>query len=236
MTVKTPAIVTAAVRYQEKGLVVTCFTQVDGRVSYFVPNAYSTRKGAPKAAFFLPLTLLELEAVHKKKGTLESIREIRIAYPYTTLHGDVMKGTIALFLSEMLHHSLHDGAPNPPLYALLEAALQWLDNHSEVANFHLILLLEMTKHLGFYPDLASTGRFFDLRNGRFQYAPGVETTGEEVSASMRTLAGLRFGDAEKAFTSAQRRELLKLFVQYYSAHIEGFRKPKSLEVLAEVFS
>lgn len=236
MTVKTPAIVIAAVRYQEKGLVVTCFTQTDGRISYFVPNAYSTRKGAPKAAFFLPMTLLELEAVHKKKGTLESIREIRISYPYTTLHGDVRKGTIALFLSEMLHHALHDGAPNPPLFTLVEAALQWLDNHAEVANFHLILLLEMTKHLGFYPDLSSGGRFFDLRNGRFEDAIGAETAGEDVSASLRSLATLRFGDEDKAFTAAQRRDLLKLFVDYYTAHIDSFRKPKSLEVLAEVFS
>jgi len=235
MTVKTRAIVIATVRYQEKGLVVTCFTEVDGRISYFVPNAYSTRKGAPKAAFFLPLTLLELEAVHKKKGSLEAIREIRISYPYISLHGDVMKGTIALFLAEMLHHSLHDGVPNPALFDLLEAALQWFDSHTEVANFHLVLLLEMTKHLGFYPDLSTSGRFFDLRDGCFLGAPGAETTDEEVATSLRKLAGLRFGDEEKAFTATQRRALLRLFVAYYAAHIDGFRKPKSLEILAEVF-
>jgi DNA repair protein RecO (recombination protein O) len=32
-----------------------------------------------------------------------------------------------------------------------ETALHWLDNHDEIANFHLILLLETTKY-GFYPD------------------------------------------------------------------------------------
>jgi DNA repair protein RecO (recombination protein O) len=30
--------------------------------------------------------------------------------------------------------------------------LLWLDNHDEMANFHLILMLETTKYLGFYPD------------------------------------------------------------------------------------
>jgi DNA repair protein RecO (recombination protein O) len=31
----------------------------------------------------------------------------------------------------------------------LETALLWLDNHDEIANFHLILMLETTKYLGF---------------------------------------------------------------------------------------
>jgi DNA repair protein RecO (recombination protein O) len=36
-------------------------------------------------------------------------------------------------------------------FYLLETALHWLDNHDEIANFHLILLLETTKYLGFTP-------------------------------------------------------------------------------------
>jgi DNA repair protein RecO (recombination protein O) len=33
-------------------------------------------------------------------------------------------------------------------FDFLEAALLWLDNHDEI-NFHLILMLETTKYLGF---------------------------------------------------------------------------------------
>jgi DNA repair protein RecO (recombination protein O) len=39
---------------------------------------------------------------------------------------------------------------NRVAFDFLEAAL--LDNHDEMANFHLILMLETTKYLGFYPD------------------------------------------------------------------------------------
>ena len=38
------------------------------------------------------------------------------------------------------------------LFKYLETALQWLDTHNETSNFHLILMLEITKFLGFYPD------------------------------------------------------------------------------------
>lgn len=236
MIVTTKAIVISSLKYQDKGLVVKCFTKSDGLKSYYVPNAFSTRKGAPKAAYFQPMTLLEIEAVHKNKGTLESFKEIRIDYPYTTLHSDVVKGTIAMFLSEMLHYSIHEEERNESLFDLLEAAFHWLDHHEEVANFHLILLLEVTKHLGFYPDVNDTeGRFFDLRDGHFHPSPDADTVSESETTLLRKLTSLRFGSDEKTFSGGQRRALLKILVSYYAFHLEGFRQPKSLEVLAEVF-
>jgi DNA repair protein RecO (recombination protein O) len=53
-----------------------------------------------------------------------------------------------MFVSEVLHHSIHEEENNESLFDFL-AALLWLDNHDEMANFHLILMLETTKYLGF---------------------------------------------------------------------------------------
>lgn len=235
MIVKTKAIVISAIRYQEKGLVVKCFTQSDGLKSYYVPNAFSTRKGAPKAAYFQPMTLLEIEASHKNKGTLESIGEIRIDYPYVTLYGDAVKSGILMFLSEMLHHSLHEGERNEPLFELLEAALHWLDHHEAVANFHLILLLEATKHLGFYPDMKHSGSHFDVRDGFFRDGADAYTVNEEETMLLRRLASLRLDSDARMFGVAERRVLLRILTDYYAYHIEGFRRPKSLDVLQELF-
>lgn len=237
MNVTTKAIVLSAVKYQEKGLVVTFFTRSDGLKSYYVPNAFSSRKGAPKAAYFQPMTLLAIEAVHKNTSTLESLREVRIDFPYASLQTHVAKQTLALFLSEMLRNCLHEAEPNEPLFDLVEAAFHWLDHHETVANFHLILLLEMTKHLGFHPRLDETeGPYFDLRDGHFLTSPTADTVPQTETLLLRRLAGLRFGEDDKAFSGAQRRELLGLLVRYYACHLDGFRKPRSLEVLAEVFS
>ena len=48
MLIKTKAIVISSLKYQEKSLIVKCFTQSDGLKSYFVPNAFSAKKSNQK--------------------------------------------------------------------------------------------------------------------------------------------------------------------------------------------
>ena len=76
MQVKTKAIVISALKYHEKSLIVKCFTQSDGLKSYFVRNAFASGKTSQKIAYFQPLTILEIDASHKNKGTLEHFKEI----------------------------------------------------------------------------------------------------------------------------------------------------------------
>jgi DNA repair protein RecO (recombination protein O) len=45
-----------------------------------------------------------------------------------------------MFVSEVLHHSIHEEEKRVA-FDFLEAAL--LDNHDEMANFHLILMLKL---------------------------------------------------------------------------------------------
>jgi DNA repair protein RecO (recombination protein O) len=49
-------------------------------------------------------------------------------------------------------------------FYFLEIAF-WLDAHDEIANFHLILLLEVSKYLGFYPDILIDMPFFEMTEG-----------------------------------------------------------------------
>ena len=86
MLVKTKAIVLSSLKYQEKSLIVKCFTESDGLKSYFVPSAYSNKKANQKIAYFQPLTIIEIEANHKNKGTLEYFKaEITIALVLTNI-------------------------------------------------------------------------------------------------------------------------------------------------------
>ncbi|KGO80326.1 DNA replication and repair protein RecO [Flavobacterium cauense R2A-7] len=237
MLVKTKAIVLSALKYQEKSLIVKCFTQSDGLKSYFVPSAFSGKKSNQKIAYFQPLTILEIEANHKNKGTLEYFKEIRLASPYHSINTDVFKSTIVIFLSEMLHHSIREEEKNDTLFSFLETALLWLDTHEEMANFHLILLLEITKFLGFYPDLSEKElSFFELSEGIFTPYHGISCLSEHETFLFKKLIGLKFDSDQKIFAGTERQILLKILLDYYSAHLDGFKKPKSLEVLKEVFS
>lgn len=237
MLVKTKAIVLSAIKYQEKSLIVKCFTQSDGLKSYFVPSAFSGKKSNQKIAYFQPLTILEIEANHKNKGTLEHFKEIRLATPYHSINTDIFKSTIVIFLSEMLHHSIREEEKNQSLFSFLETALLWLDSHEETANFHLILLLEITKFLGCYPDTSEMDLpFFELNEGIFTPFHGISCLSEHETFLFKKLIGLKFDSDQKIFAGTERQILLKILLDYYSAHLDGFKKPKSLDVLKEVFS
>ena len=237
MQVKTKAIVISSLKYQEKSLIVKCFTESHGLKTYFVRDAFSSRKSNQKIAYFQSLTILEIEAVHKNKGTLESFKEIKIATPFQSIHSDIFKSTMVMFISEILHHSIHEEEKNEHLFAFLETALHWLDNHDQMANFHLILLLEITKYLGFYPDFSDMEfPFFDANEGVFTPFHGIGSLTEHETNLFKKLIPLKFDNDQKIFHVIERQILLKILIDYYSFHLEGFRKPKSLEVLKEIFS
>jgi DNA repair protein RecO (recombination protein O) len=237
MLVKTKAIVISSIKYQEKSLIVKCFTQSDGLKSYFVPSAYSGKKSITKIAYFQPLTILEIEASHKNKGSLEHFKEIKLATAYQTINTDIFKSTIVIFLSEMLHHSIQEEEKNDNLFTYLETALIWLDTNDETSNFHLILLLEITKFFGFYPDISKIeSSYFEMIEGVFSPFQGVSCLNEHETHLFKKLIHLKFDSDQKVFAGIERQLLLKILLDYYSIHLDGFKKPKSLDVLKEVFS
>ena len=237
MLVKTKAIVLSSLKYQEKSLIVKCFTLSDGLKSYFVASAYSGKKSNQKIAYFQPLTILEIEANHKNKGTLEHFKDIKLATAFQTINTDVIKSTIVIFLSEMLYHSIQEEEKNEDLFTFLETALTWLDTHEETSNFHLILLIEITKFLGFYPDTSDLdAKFFSMDEGVFTIFQGINCLSEHDTSLLKKLVSLKFDSNQKIFNGIERQLLLNILLNYYSIHLDGFKKPKSLEVLKEVFA
>ena len=237
MQIKTKAIVISSIKYQEKSLIVKCFTLSDGLKSYYVYNAFSSRKSNQKIAYFQPLNILEIEAVHKNKGNLETFKEIKLAFPFHTINTSIVKSTVVIFVSEILNHSIREEEKNETLFFFLEAALLWLDNHENTANFHLIVLLEVTKYLGFYPDDSEKDlKYFEMTEGRFSALNAISCLSEHETYLFKRLLALKFDSEQKIFSGIERQILLKILLNYYSFHLDGFKTPKSLEVLKEVFS
>jgi DNA repair protein RecO (recombination protein O) len=52
----------------------------------------------------------------------------------------------------------------------------------------------------------------------------------------KKLINLKFDNDQKIFHVLERQMLLKFLIDYFSFHLDGFKKPKSLDVLKEVFS
>ena len=145
--------------------------------------------------------------------------------------------TIVIFLSEILHHSIQEEEKNENLFTYLETALIWLDTHEETSNFHLILLLEITKFFGFYPDTSEIDfKNFEMTDGIFSPFQGMNCLNEHETHLFKKLINLKFDSNQKVFAGIERQILLKIILEYYSIHLDGFKKPKSLDVLKEVFS
>ncbi len=237
MLVATQSIVLNAIRYQEKGLIVSCYTRSHGIKKFFIASAFSGGKNGNKSAYFQPLTLLETQISLKNKGALEHFKEIRIGTPYSSIPFDIHKSSIALFLSEVLHYSIKENEADETLFDFLETALIWLDTHNDILNFHLIILYKITKFLGFYPNInPHQGNYFDLQNGTFSNEKNYHSLNEKESELFIKLSTLNFNENTTSLTGQDRRNLLKILMDYYGLHIENFKKPKSLDVLKEVLS
>lgn len=152
MQVKTQAIVLSALRYQEKSLIVKCFTQHFGLKTYFVRNAFSVKNKQLNSAYFQPLNQLQIDATHKNKGALEYINDLKLLYPYQTISVAFYKNAVSIFLAEILSHTIKEEQPNDKLFLFLTTTLKWFDEHPFSPDFHLWFLVQYTKFIGFYPD------------------------------------------------------------------------------------
>lgn len=239
MLITTNAIVLSAIKYSEADLIVTCFTEKKGRKSYMLRGVLKSKKGKIRASYFQPLTQLEMEANHKDKESLDYLKEVKISFSYQTIHTTIHKASLVLFLSEVLKNTIQEEESNPPLYQYLVYAFQWLDGATVYGNFHIIFLLELSRYLGFYPDdSAKQHPYFNLLEGCFQeeVANIYCEKGTSVEA-LKKFLGIKF-DAVTAIklSKNERAEALNLLLLYYQLHLQGFKKPKSLDVLQQLFN
>ena len=236
MQVSTQAIVLSAIKYADADLIVTCYTKTDGIKTYHVRGVLKSRRGKFKASSFLPFTQLDIVARHRNKGTMEYLNETKISVPYSTLHTDVIKSSLVMFLSEVLKSVIREEEANPELFHFLQTALIDMDKRENVGNFHIYFLLSLSRYLGFFPDANSKGNYFNMLEGVFQHsrtsAYCVENQASDTFSNvLKDVESIH----ELPISKTLRKELLTLLLTYYQLHIEGFRQPRSLKILEQLF-
>ncbi len=238
MVISTKAIVFSALKYSEADLIVTCFTEKEGVKSYLLRGILKSKSRKLKTSYFQPLTQLDLVAFHKNKGTLERIQEAKVLHPYQSLHTNVIKGGLVMFLSEMLKNCIKEEEQNIELYEYLENALYWLDGHDDIANFHILFLLKLSAHLGFFPDTTSIDyENFNLLDGCFQEnQTNGYCVGGQLITNFKYFFGINFDSISQIkLAKNERLDVLNLLLTYYQLHLQGYKKPKSLLVLNQLF-
>jgi len=238
MQVSSKAIVLSKIRYKDNDLIVKCFTERFGLKSFLLKNVLKTKKSKIRPAYFQPLSILEIEASFKESRSLHFIKEVKLSTSLNSIYTNVVKTTIVMFLSEILTNILNQEEENPELFNFLETSVKWFDENETYSNFHLIFLLELTKYLGFYPDIKMIKfKFFNLEEGKFQSNAGGQycMEGENLTV-FKQLLGTKFDvDKKLVLAVSQKQELLNMILLYFKLHLDDFKQPKSLAVLHQVF-
>jgi len=234
----TKAIVISTIKYGDTSLIATCYTQKYGKKTYMLKGVLKAKKSKIKTAYFQPLMQLNLTANHNNKGYLNSLRDAEILNFYNSVYTNLKKQSIALFLAEILYYAIQEEEQNKDLFQYLETSFLWLDVLDKVSNFHLLFLLNLTKYLGFYPELNQAELpCFDLIEGSFTSKKKVQVIFGENLIQFKKLLGINFDALSKVdFSSINRQSVLNMLIQYYELHLSGFRKPKSLPILKSVFN
>lgn len=245
MTHKTKGIVLRTVKYGETSIITSVYTELFGIQSYIVKGVrQSTKKSSAKAIYFQPAAVLDMVVYHNEFKNLNFIKEYQWGYLYQNVLFDVIKNTVAMYIVEMLQHSLKQPEANPELFYMVEGTLKQLDNGSAtlVANLPLYFCLHLAGELGFRVQggYNKVTPFLDLQEGKFvEGKPSHPYFLDDLlaSATSRLLSINFYNDLENLhFSRIVRKELILAFQNYIALHVDDFGEIKSLPILQEIFS
>ena len=239
----TRAVVLRTIKHGDRTVVLKAYTELFGLRSYMVRSG---GKGGVAPSALLPLSRVELVVTENTEREMHTVRELRVERPYTQLHVDAIRGTLALFTQELLYKVLREESEDPDLFAFVEEALEAMDTAPDVRCFPLVMLVHLSGHLGFYPEPPRQGEDrFDLKEGHFIKSaaqlsgpgaePGGHTLGPPLSALLAQLLQVNFRSmATITIPSMQRRELLERLLLYCRLHVTGLGEMRSPAVLHQV--
>ena len=240
MTTKTLGIVLRIVRYSDKSSIATVYTREFGRISYMI-YGLSGKKSSTKSALFLPLSIIEINAVHHPGKELQQLKDVRIEYALNGISSDPAKNAIALFLTELLHKTLKQPEADETVFDFIKQGIQLLNEMKEgIANFHLIFMLKLTRYLGFEPNREDEeAYYFDLLNGIFlrDKPMHVHFLSAEITSVFASVLHCDFITMENLHLNrSKRNDLLDGLIEYYRLHMPDFHGLNSTAVLRELFN
>ena len=153
----------------DKAQVAHVYTRTGGRERYKVFGL--GRRHA--IGVYSPLSLVQLTT------DKTSVRTAQLTYVPQTLMNDARKRAVALFISEVLYHTLRYPMTDERMFDFLANAVRALDETEEPQNFHLRFLIDFAAMLGF--GMESSPSSFRLSPSSFQL------TRAERQEALRTL-------------------------------------------------
>ena len=232
MVVSTSAIVISKLKYKDNDLILKLLTRELGVCNFLVRNP-AGKKRNKTINYFQPLTILSIEFENRNKSKLNYLKDIEIEYVFKSIHFDIKKSVVVLFISEILNKILNFQEKDELLFDFIRDSFIFFDKNN-FQNFHLFFLIHLTKYFGLFPQTDNIdGLFFDLEQGVFieEQPPKHYITGANLDIFKRLL-GIKFDQINNInITNNLRRDLIDDIITYYKYHFESFSNLKSIDVI-----
>lgn len=239
MLQKTRGLVLKLTPYADSSVIAHIYTEDLGLLSFLIQGAKKS-KARIHINILQPLHILDLVIYYKESNQLLRIKEARLSPTLIDIPLNIVKSSLAIFINEILYKVLKHQQSDPRLFAFLVDSVTWLDHsrQKDTGNFHLVFLLELTKHLGFYPQ-RSNAIYFDLMEGLF--TPNIPKHPHFIPPpyTEQLLALLNSDFDSMKFIMIEKRDrmyILEKILDYYRLHTENFGEAKSLAILREIFA
>ena len=236
---KSRALVIKSIKHGETSLIVSCYLEEIGYRSFIVKGLYGSKNSRFSKAHFFPLNVINIHYSFNVSKNLGFIKEAKSEVLFNSLHSSVQKSSVIVFLAEILNSVFKEELEvNQDLFDFLLNSLIWYDNVIECNNYHIKFLLELSKYIGFHPNIISENDpYLCLESGTTSKIKplGGNINGEDLKL-FKKLLGMKFEDLNTiSMNRESRTRILKKIINYYSLHLQMFKTPKSINVFAEVF-
>ncbi len=240
MLEKTKGIVLHQIKYTDSGIVVQVYTRKFGRQSFLI-RGMRNRKTGKHNILFQPMFILDLELNYKASHEMQILKEFSVSFTPYDIYSNIKKSCVAIFLGEVLTSVLKEESPHDEMFDFIEESIKYFDGSDEgYANFHIAFLAGLSSFLGFEPGrrINKADVFFDMTNGVFVPVPPVHGNyaNEEISTILADFFVASYDNISRISLNGNlRNEVLETLVRFYSLHLPGLKKIRSLEVLKDVF-
>ena len=247
-------IVLHLTKYGDSSLVVHAIDSQKGRCSYMLRGAGRSKHVTVGA--FHNLAVLDIVSVESPKSSMAYLKEYEPAIPLDSLRSDVVKNSIALFISELLYRTIVEQNSDDRLFTWLCDAIARLDalgceadattdsqagapnsldgrTAEDAGNSTASQGNVANFHLWFLAGFCTVMGFGPAREGLFD---GCDLLHADNLALLRQLTAAEFTEAMAIpLTGARRRDFCEQMIRYISYHLGINLNLRSLDVLHELY-
>ena len=231
------AIILGSIQVKDNNNIVKMLTKSNGLQSAYL--TVTVKKKSAKSAVLQPLSICQVKYSKNKNSSIPSLKEANIEVPLLNIQMDIFKSTVALFIADFLSEVLPQDVEDN-FFDFIKNSIQIFNEVVDgMSNYHLVFLMKLTRWLGIKPSLNKDFNcYFDLKEGEFmiqQPNHPYYLSIEESKIIKRFLLVEWCNLEEIKLNRKKRRKLLNSIIHYYIFHVPGFKKPKALTILEEVF-